>query len=126
MEQKRRERQKLYIDSTDSDSDSGNSDDTPDHSTGYDINDKAFDKLFEKAAICEIDDDTMLKLKENEYTKGSKDLDNEQDEKLIKMLKTLPKREGPRTSLNSFDVTSFVDLSTPIGGCRRKSGNSLC
>ena len=66
----------------------------------------------------------MLKLKEKEYTKGSKELDNEQDEKLIKMLKTLPKREGPRTSLNSFDVTSFVDLSTPIGGCRRKSGNS--
>ena len=69
LEQKRRERQKLYIESSDSDSDSGNSDSTSDPPSGYDINDKVYDKLFEKANICEIDDDTMLKMKEKESDK---------------------------------------------------------
>ena len=122
LEQKRRERQKLYIESSDSDSDSGNSDSTSDPPSGYDINDKVYDKLFEKANICEIDDDTMLKMKEKESDKDDNISDTEQDEKLINMLKVLPKRESARTSMNSFDVTSFVDLSTPKGGCRKKSG----
>ena len=64
----------------------------------------------------------MLKMKEKESDKDDNISDTEQDEKLINMLKVLPKRESARTSMNSFDVTSFVDLSAPKGGCRKKSG----
>ena len=64
----------------------------------------------------------MLKMKENESGNNDNNSDTEKDEKLINMLKVLPKRESARTSMNSFDVTSFVDLSTPKGGCRKKSG----
>ena len=120
MEQKRRERQKLYIESSDSDNE--NSDDSCEHSSAYDLNDKIYDKLFEKANICEIDDETMIKMKEKESGNEDHDSDVEKDEKLINMLKTLPKRDGARVSMNSFDVTSFVDLSSPRGGCRKKSG----
>ena len=107
MEQKRRERQKLYIERSDSDNE--NSDDSCEQSSGYDLNDKIYDKLFEKANICEIDDETMIKMKEKESGNEDQDSDVEKDEKLINMLKTLPKRDGARVSMNSFDVTSFVN-----------------
>ena len=125
MEQKRRERQKLYIESSESDSDNEIFDDSHKDSKGYDINDKVYDKLFEKANICEIDDDTMLKMKARESGNEDHESDVEKDENLINMLKTLPKREGARVPMSSFDVTNFVDLSSPIGGCRKKTGTII-
>ena len=86
----------------------------------YDINDKVFDKLFEQGSICEIDDDTMIKMKSQQAK--SKDPEPEvDDDNLITMLKTLPKRNNNPLSLNMMDVTSFVDLSTPKGAYRKKN-----
>ena len=88
-------------------------------STGYDINDKVFDKLFDKANICEIDDGVMIKMKNQQTI--DKDPESEvDDQSLITMLKTLPKRTNNPLSINTMDVTSFVDLSTPRGACRKK------
>ena len=102
----------------DSDSESDQSKSSSEEEATFDINDKAFDKLFETKNICEIDDNLLLEMKNQET--ADKDVESEMDdEKLITMLKTLPKRKTNPLSLNTSDVTSFVDLSTSKGARRK-------
>ena len=118
FEQKRRERQKMYAEMSDSDSEGEKSKSSSEEDATFDINDKAFDKLFETKNICEVDDNLLLEMKNQET--ADKDVESEMDdEKLITMLKTLPKRKTNPLSLNTSDVTSFVDLSTSKGARRK-------
>ena len=127
LERKRQERQKIYAENSDDDSDSGSSEAStkemevppPDK---YDINDKIYDKLFENSLICEIDDKVLVNMKDEEAKCKDAESDEMEDKKLIDMLKTLLKRNSKPIISSAINVTSYVDLSTPKGIHKKRTG----
>ena len=127
LERKRQERQKLYTESSDADSDTASSEaSTKDievsTSDKYNINDKIYDKLFENTRICEIDDQVLVKMKDEESKCKDPESDEMEDKKLIDMLMTLPKRNSKPIISSAINVTSYVDLSTPNGTHKKRTG----
>ena len=127
LERKRQERQKLYTESSDADSDTAPSEaSTKDievlTSDTYNINDKIYDKLFENTRICEIDDQVLVKMKDEESKCKDPESDEMEDKKLIDMLMTLPKRNSKPIISSAINVTSYVDLSTPNGTHKKRTG----
>ena len=127
LERKRQERQKLYTESSDADSDTAPSEaSTKDievlTSDKYNINDKIYDKLFENTRICEIDDQVLVKMKDEESKCKDPESDEMEDKKLIDMLMTLPKRNSKPIISSAINVTSYVDLSTPNGTHKKRTG----
>ena len=127
LERKRQERQKLYTESSDADSDTASSEaSTKDievlTSDEYNINDKIYDKLFENTRICEIDDQVLVKMKDEESKCKDPESDEMEDKKLIDMLMTLPKRNSKPIVSSAINVTSYVDLSTPNGTHKKRTG----
>ena len=76
--------------------------------------------MFSAGNICEIDDNYRPIRSVNQTIQDEEGESIKDDEKLIAMLKILPKRKSNPVSTKPTEVTSFVDLSTPGGRCKNR------